>query len=171
MNMSMGAKKEEGEIMRHWIVLAVVLVGLFGSAASAHGASAVDDPSRSHGLGIGLDLTAPLAPPNTFPASGLVGRFWIADLFGFEAAVFIVDGAPSLATRGFIKFFNSPVVDLYLGSGAAVFGSGGTLVVPLHATTGIEIRLTDRLALVSEVGLLFRGVSEVTAGLGLHFYF
>jgi hypothetical protein len=58
-----------------------------------------------------------------------------------------------------------------VGSGAAFFVSNGIFVVPLQAVTGLEIRLTPHVALHAEVGLLFRGVSEVTAGMGIHFYF
>lgn len=154
--------------MRHRIALTVLTV-LFGLSVVG-AAQPVPDLSRGHGIGFGVALTAPFAPPNTFPASGISGRVWIADLFGLEASVFVVDHAPSLAGRAFVKFFNGAVTDLYVGSGAAVFGSGGSLVVPLQATSGIEVRLTPHLALHSEVGLLFRGVSEVTAGLGLYLY-
>lgn len=150
--------------------IAVVASLSMGLAAVDGSAQPVTDFSRAHGMGFGFELTAPFAPPNTFPASGVSGRAWIADLFGFEANLFVIDRAPSLAGRAFIKFFNSAFVDLYVGTGAAIFGSGGMLVVPLQATSGIEIRLTPHLALHSEVGLLFRGVSEVTAGLGLHLY-
>lgn len=134
-------------------------------------AQPVEDFSRGRSFGIGLELTAPFAPPNTFPASGLSGRFWVANLFGIEATLFVVDQAPSLTGRAFIKYLNTSVVDLYVGTGVAFFGSGGMLVTPLQAVTGIEVRLTPNIALAAEVGLLFRGVSEVTSGLGVHFYF
>ncbi len=153
------------------LAMVVVVALVVGGGVVAAQAQVVDDPSRSTSLGIGLDVTAPFAPPDTFPASGLVGRFWIADLFGIEGHVFVVGGAPSFAARGFVKFFNSPFVDLYVGTGAAFFTSSGTFVMPLQATTGIEVRLTRQLALTSEVGLMFRGVSTVTAGLGLQVYF
>jgi len=156
--------------MRQWIILSAAVVILVGVGVMG-GAQPGEDPSQGRSLGIGLELTAPFTPPNTFPASGLSGRFWLANLFGFEASLFIVDQAPSLATRAFIKYLHTPVVDLYLGTGAAFFATGGTFVVPLQAVTGIEVRLTPRIALNAEVGLLFRGVSEVTAGLGAHFYF
>jgi len=130
----------------------------------------MEDLSQGHALGIGLGLTAPFAPPDTFPASGLSGRFWIANLFGFEASLFVVDLAPSVAARAFIKYLNTAIVDLYVGTGAAFFASEGSFVTPLQAVAGIEIRLTPNIAMHAEVGLLFRGVSEVTAGLGAHFY-
>lgn len=158
-------------MQQRWIAVLVIMALAVGGGAFAADAQIVDDPSQSTPLGIGLNLTAPFAPPDTFPASGLVGRFWIADLFGVEGHVFVVGGVPSFAARGFVKFFNSPFVDLYVGSGAAFFTSSGTFVTPLQATTGIEVRLTDQLALVSEVGLMFRGVSTVTAGLGMQVYF
>lgn len=158
-------------MQRRILMLAVIGLVAIGFGVSATAAPLVDDPSRSTSLGIGLDVTAPFSPPDTFPASGLVGRFWIADLFGIEGHVFVVGGAPSFAARGFVKFFNSPVVDLYVGTGAAFFTSSGMFVMPLQATTGIEVRLTRQLALVSEVGLMFRGVSTVTAGLGMQIYF
>ena len=157
--------------MQRRLALFLVVAMMIAGGAVAADAQIVEDPSRSTSLGIGLDVTAPFSPPDTFPASGLVGRFWIADLFGLEGHVFVVSGAPSFAARGFIKFFNSPFVDLYIGTGAAFFTSAGTFVMPLQATTGIEVRLTRQLALVSEVGLMFRGVSTVTAGLGMQIYF
>ncbi len=153
--------------MRHWIVLGVVFWALGGWAGQA---GPMPDPSQERGLGFGLAVTAPFVPPNTFPASGFSTRLWIADLFGFSATIFVVESAPSATARAFLKFLNTPIVDLYVGTGAAFFMSTGMLVVPLQAVTGIEIRLTPNIALEAEVGLLFRGVSEVTSGLGFHFY-
>ncbi len=152
-------------------LLALVIAVIAVTAVTAAQAQPLEDLSRGRGLGIGLELTAPFAPPNTFPASGLVGRAWIADLFGVEATLFVVDQAPSLTARAFLKYLNTTLVDLYIGTGVAFFGSGGMLVTPLQVVTGIEVRLTPRLALIAEVGLLFRGVSEVTSGLGVHVYF
>ena len=157
---------------KHAVALTLAILGLVvgGLALPGRGEPAVEDLSQGHGIGFGLGLTAPFTPPNTFPASGLSGRLWVANLFGIEASLFVVDHAPSLSMRGFLKYVNTSVADLYLGTGAAVFGSGGTLVVPLQAVSGLEIRLTPHIALAAEVGLLFRGVSEVTAGLAIHFY-
>jgi len=155
--------------MRSWLALLAAFSLIIGIASVGEGRP-VEDLSRGHGFGLGLGLTAPFEPPNTFPASGLSGRVWIADLFGLEAAFFIVDQAPSIAARAFLKFLNTSIVDLYVGTGAAFFAADGMLVTPLQVVTGIEVRLTANLALHAEVGLLFRGVSEVTAGLGAHFY-
>lgn len=154
-----------------WItaVCALLIVSGTGRIAAAKPVAA-EDLSQGHSIGFGVELTAPFAPPNTFPASGLSGRLWIANLFGFEATLFVVDQAPSLAGRAFIKYLNTSVADLYVGTGVAFFGSEGTFVVPLQALSGIEVRLTPNFALAAEVGLLFRGVSEVTAGFGFHFY-
>jgi hypothetical protein len=157
--------------MRHSIALSLTLlfvasVGWLGHAASPE----VQDLSAGHNLGFGLSLTAPFATPNTFPASGFSSRLWIANLFGFEASIFVVDGAPSFAARSFIKFINTSLVDLYVGTGAAFFGSEGKLVVPLQAMSGIEIRLSEHIAINAELGLLFRGVSGVTAGFSADFY-
>jgi hypothetical protein len=156
--------------MRPWMVLGIAFGLLLGMTGLGQ-ALPMEDPSQSHGLGVGLALTAPFAPPNTFPASGISSRLWIADLFGLSATFFLVDGAPSVTGRAFIKFVNTPVVDLYVGSGAAFFISNGIFVVPLQAVTGLEIRIAPQIALHAEVGLLFRGLSEVTAGMGVHFYF
>ncbi len=157
--------------MRHSIILglALLLVASFGIGGQA--LPKVEDLSEGHGFGFGLGLTAPFAAPNTFPASGFTSRLWIGNLFGFEASLFVVNGAPSLAARTFIKFVNTSIVDLYVGTGAAFFGNDGQFVVPLQAVSGIEIRLSPHIAVNGEVGLLFRGVSGVTAGLGGHFYF
>lgn len=155
--------------MRHWIVLSVAICLIVGAGWSGQ-AGSMPDPSQRHGVGFGLALTAPFTPPDTFPASGFSARVWVANLFGFESTLFIVDRIPSLTIRTFLKFLNTSIVDLYVGLGVAFFSSDGMLVVPLQTVTGIEIRLTENLALDAEVGLLFRGVSEVTSGLGIHFY-
>jgi hypothetical protein len=152
------------------IAVCAALIVLGAGSMTMAKPALVEDLSQGHSIGFGIDLTAPFAPPNTFPASGLSGRFWIANLFGFEATLFVVDQAPSLSGRAFIKYLNTSVADLYVGTGVAFFGSGGTFVVPLQAVSGIEVRLTPNFAISAEVGLLFRGVSEVTAGLGFHFY-
>jgi len=154
------------------VTLGIAFLGLVvgGIAPRAGAQPTVEDLSQGHGIGFGVGITAPFTPPNTFPASGISGRIWIANLFGIEASLFVVDQAPSLSMRGFLKYVNTAVADLYLGTGAAIFGSDGTLVVPLQAVSGLEIRLTPHIALAAEVGLLFRGVSEVTAGLAIHFY-
>ena len=156
--------------MRHLITLlaAIVLVASIGVVAEAQ--VGIDDLSKNHGFGVGLSLTAPFSAPDTFPASGFNSRLWIANLFGFEAAIFVVNGAPSLSTRSFIKFLNTSFVDLYVGTGAAFFGNEGEFIVPLQALSGIEVRFNNHIALNGEVGLMFRGVSSVTAGLGIHFY-
>jgi len=156
--------------MRPWMILGIAFGLLLGMTGTGQ-ALPVEDLSQGHGLGVGLALTAPFAPPNTFPASGFSVRLWIADLFGLSATLFLVDGAPSATGRAFIKFLNTSVVDLYVGSGAAFFISNGIFIVPLQAVTGLEIRLISQIALHAEVGLLFRGISEVTAGMGMHFYF
>ncbi len=152
------------------IAVCAVLIALGAGGWAIAKPAPVEDLSRGHSIGFGIDLTAPFTPPNTFPASGLSGRIWIANLFGFEATLFVVDQAPSLSGRAFIKYLNTSVADLYVGTGVAFFGSEGVFVVPLQAVSGLEVRLTPNLAISAEVGLLFRGVSEVTAGLGFHFY-
>lgn len=161
---------EDREKMRRWIAFGLAFCLMVGVALSGE-ALPVQDFSQGHGFGVGLALTAPFTPPDVFPASGLSTRVWIADLFGLSATIFVVDGAPSATARAFLKFLNTSIVDLYVGTGAAFFTSGGMIVVPLQAVTGIEIRLTPNVAIHAEVGLLFRGVSEVTSGLGVHFYF
>lgn len=155
--------------MRHLITLSLALF-IVAAISGIGSAQTIGDLSENNGFGVGLELTAPFAAPDTFPASGFTTRLWIANLFGFEAAIFVVDGAPSLATRTFIKFVNTSIVDLYVGTGAAFFGTEGEFVVPLHALTGIEIRFNEHIAMNGEIGMLFRGVSTVTAGLGFHFY-
>jgi hypothetical protein len=155
--------------MRHLLTLSLAVL-LAVSISNIGSAQTVADLSQDNGFGVGLELTAPFAAPDTFPASGFTTRLWIANLFGFEAAIFVVDGSPSLATRTFIKFVNTSLVDLYIGTGAAFFGTEGEFVVPLQALSGIEIRFNEHIALNAEVGLLFRGVSTVTAGFGFHFY-
>jgi len=156
--------------MRRFIMLiaAALIVSSLGFAAQAQGQ--VADLSEGNPFGIGLEITAPFTAPDTFPASGLSSRLWIANLFGLEASVFVVNGAPSLATRTFIKYLNTSFVDLYVGTGAAFFGNEGEFVVPLHAVTGLELHFNEHIAMHGEVGMLFRGVSTVTAGLGFHFY-
>jgi len=156
--------------MRYGIVVGLAFCLMIGMTLSSQ-AIPLGDLSQGHGVGLGLALTAPFTPPDTFPASGFSVRLWIADLFGLSATLFVVGDAPSATGRAFIKFLNTPIVDLYVGSGAAFFVSNGIFVVPLQAVTGLEIRLTPHVALHAEVGLLFRGVSEVTAGMGIHFYF
>ena len=151
--------------MRRWIAWGLALGLIIGIALSGE-AIPVQDFSQGHGFGFGLALTAPFTPPDVFPASGLSTRMWIADLFGLSATIFIVDGAPSATARAFLKFLNTSMVDLYVGTGAAFFTSGGMIVVPLQKVTGIEIRLTPNMAIQAEVGLLFLGVSAGTSGLG-----
>ncbi len=150
------------------VALAIVLsLSSWGAAQSALGGNG---PS-SHGFGIGLAFTAPVNPPNTFPASGLSGRIWLGDLFGIEADFFVVNQAPSFAVRAFVKYLRTPLVDLYVGTGVAFFGFNGGLVAPFQAATGIEIQLTPNVALNAEIGAYFRGVAGITAGLGAYFYF
>jgi len=151
-------------------LLALAIVVSLTSMAAAQSVFGEAAPA-SHGFGVGLAFTAPVSPPNTFPASGLSGRMWLGDLFGIEVDFFVVDQAPSFAARAFVKYLRTPLVDLYAGTGVGFFGFNGGLVAPFQAATGIEIQLTPNLALNAEIGAYFRGVAGVTAGLGAYFYF
>ena len=83
--------------MRQILVLisALVIVASIGVVAQAQ----IADLSAGNPLGIGLEITSPFTAPDTFPASGVSSRLWIANLFGLEASVFVVNGPPRPARR------------------------------------------------------------------------
>lgn len=154
------------------VSLALVLFGIVAVVA------ADEDPSRDRGFGAGLQLTFPMAPPNALPASGISLRFWLLDLFGFEADLFVVGSSLSFTPRAFLKIINLHLADLYAGIGLGLFTymppqDALMLYTPLQGLVGLEMRLTPYLAVNGEVGLFGLGGTKggVTSGLGVHFYF
>ncbi|MCS6936145.1 MAG: hypothetical protein NZ610_03155 [Candidatus Bipolaricaulota bacterium] len=156
-------------------VLVLVLVAvLLGSVL----ASAAEDPSRATWLGTGFQLTFPVMPPHTVPASGLSVRVWIADMIGFDANFFVVGMSLSFTPRVLFKFVNLPLADLYAGAGMGFFAytppnDALMLYTPVQVFTGLEMRFIRNVAFVGEVGIFGLGGTRggVTGGLGVHVYF
>lgn len=147
-------------------------------AMSAFPVIALENLSKQHGFGTGMQLTFPMTPPQALPASGMSLRVWVSDLFGFEADFFVVGSALSFTPRAFLKVINLEIADLYVGGGVGIFAYAPPqdalmLYTPLQGLVGLEMRLTPRVALNGEIGIFGLGGTKggVTSGLGLHFYF
>jgi len=137
-----------------------------------------DNRSKGKGFGIGAQITAPFTAPDVFPASGLSFRLWVLDFAGIEFDAFMLGNSPSFSPRLLVKIINSEIVDLYLGGGLSLFthldDKGKTLLfLPLQGISGLEIRLTQNIALNAELGLFGHSgqLKGVTSGIGVHFYF
>ena len=158
------------------LMSAIILVALI-LGISQIGLAVSEDRSHGKWIGVGAEVTSPFSPPNTFPASGLSIRLWIADLVGFELDAFLIENSPSFSPRTFVKLLNTDIVDIYLGAGLSLFiyaEKGKTLLfTPLQGLAGIEIRLTSNIVLNAELGLFGHSGKPqgVTSGMGIHFYF
>jgi hypothetical protein len=159
-------------------IITVSSLALVVLALSAPSAIALENLSRQHGFGTGMQLTFPMRPPQALPASGMSVRVWISDFYGFEADFFVVGRALSFTPRAFLKVINLEIADLYVGLGVGIFAYAPPqdalmLYTPLQGLIGLEMRLTPRVALNGEVGIFGFGGTKggVTSGLGLHFYF
>lgn len=136
-----------------------------------------ENRSKGKGIGIGAEATSPFVPPNAFPASGLSVRLWIEDFVGLELDAFLIENSPNFSSRAFLKLLNTEIVDIYVGSGLSFFihpENGKTLLfTPLQFLAGLEIRLTQNIALNGELGLFGHSGKPqgVTSGIGIHFYF
>jgi hypothetical protein len=137
-----------------------------------------EDPSRTTWLGTGFQLTFPVMPPHTVPASGLSLRVWIADLIGFDASFFLVGTSLSFTPRALFKLINLDLADIYIGAGMGFFAytppnDALMLYTPVQIFTGLEMRFIPNIAFTGEVGIFGLGGTRggVTGGLGVHFYF
>lgn len=159
-------------------VIKIAGLALVVLTLSAFSGTALENLSRQHGFGTGMQLTFPMRPPQALPASGMSLRVWISDFYGFEANFFVVGSALSFTPRAFLKVINLEIADLYIGLGVGIFAYAPPqdalmLYTPLQGLVGLEMRLTPRVALNGEIGIFGLGGTRggVTSGLGLHFYF
>lgn len=153
----------------------MVLLALLYCATTV---SAAEDPSQTKGLAMGFQLTFPVLPPHSVPASGLSIRFWLGDLIGFDANFFLVGTSLSFTPRALFKFVNLHLADLYAGAGMGFFAytplnDALMLYTPVQIFTGLELRFIPNIAFTGEVGIFGLGGTRggVTGGLGVHFYF
>lgn len=159
-------------------IIAIGSLALVALLMSAFSAMALENLSKQHGFGTGMQVTFPMKPPHALPASGMSLRVWLADLYGFEANFFVVGSSLSFTPRAFLKVINLEIADLYVGLGVSAFAYAPPqdalmLYTPLQGIVGLEMRLTPRIALNGELGIFGLGGTKggVTSGLGLHFYF
>ncbi|MCS7197943.1 MAG: hypothetical protein NZ930_04595 [Candidatus Bipolaricaulota bacterium] len=159
-------------------IIAIGSLALVALLMSVFSAMALENLSRQHGFGTGIQLTFPMEPPHALPASGMSLRVWLADLYGVEANFFVVGSALSFTPRAFLKVINLEIADLYVGLGVSAFvyappQDALMLYTPLQGIIGLEMRLTPRIALNAELGIFGLGGTRggVTSGVGLHFYF
>jgi hypothetical protein len=156
----------------------IVSIALSIVTVSALAGLAFEDLSAQRGVGVGMQVTFPMRPPQALPASGMSVRVWLWDRFGIEGDFFVVGSSLSFTPRLFLKVINLEIADLYVGGGVSFFTYAPPqealmLYIPVQGVVGLEMRLTPQIALNGEIGVFGLGGTRggVTSGLGVHLYF
>jgi len=154
-------------------LLLVTATFLFGATQEDPAIEAELNLSAGRTLGLGMQLD--------FPIGGLLaGRYWISDVWGGEAVLFLWGSSGDLegmvTGRILYRVADRPVVDFYTAFGVTQPiepSDGEPLIFSLAGGIEFGLRFASALAWNIEFGMAYGldGELSMLFGTGIHFYF